>query len=544
MRRALVLTVACIAVVACKDEKPAPSPLAPDAAPPTVAETEPNDTGAAPQIVSPSAAVRASLAAGESDWFKVATGGEELVRAELGPVEGVAFVLEAYDGERNLRAKATGAAGQGVAIPNLLCKGSCLFRVSGAKKEMTGNYGLTLETSRPGPRSEREPNDRAVDAQPLTPGSPIDGLIGAGDDVDHFLVDAAAIPAEQVLAVTLLPPAEVRIELAVVRPSDGSELGAWRGTEPGAELRVRDIARPAEGETGLLLVVRSAWIPAEKGKSRRGSNPRAAYTLETKVMPGAPDLEVEPNEDAAHATTIDLAQPKRTGYLSPKGDADWWTFTLDAPSIVRADVSGVERVDLRLALIDPEKRDAEKDNELALTNEGALGEGEVLAGVALPAGQQFLRIDGALKKLDDRWVRDYENAERPYKLSLDISADDGTHEREPNNVADKASTAELGKTYRGYIHPAKDVDVWKLVVTEPASVTLTLSKVPKLDLSLTVREAAAPGSEATIVGTVDRTKVEGEERLVVPFEPGTYFIEVRAKGTESNALAPYSLGVR
>src|SRR5690606_1587811 len=118
------------------------------------------------------------------------------------------------------------------------------------------------------------------------------------------------------------------------------------------------------------------------------------------------------------------------------------------------------------------------------------------------------------KKIDERWVRDFANAERPYTLKLETMPDDGTVEREPNDTPDKASPVQVGQEVRGWIHPAKDVDLWRLELTEPANVALVVSAVPKLDLSITVRDATRPpGDGAALVGSVDRLRGEGEERL-------------------------------
>lgn len=543
MRRLVVL--ALVVLIGCPATKEPAAPPPPKG-PAEVTEVEPNDSSATAQKLEVPVRTKATWLAGakpDEDWFRIEPEAPVILRVEASGVEGVASTLTVYDADRNVLVRTKAASGETATVPNVQCEQACFVEVKANAKEATGDYTLSIDTKRPAPKLEREPNGRILQAQPVTLGGQVEGYLHPSDDEDLYLVDTTSLAPEQVLAVRLTPPDGLRLVLGVQRPSDQSPLGEWASVEPGAAIHVRNLT-PAAGETGVLLTVKSLWVRNAAGKSVRLSNARESYTLEVAALDGDPSLEREPNDEAARATPIEPGQ-SRTGHLSPKADHDWYAFELAESAIVHAEVSGVEGVDLELSLIDPQKLGADKDDELARANDGTLGEEEIISNVVAPAGRNWLRVRSVWKKIDDRWVRDFANADRPYVLKLETMPDDGTVEREPNNTSEKASPLQLGQEVRGWIHPAKDVDLWRLELSSPADVAIVVSAVPKLDLSITVRDATRPpGDGAAVVGSVDRLRVEGEERLVVPFEAGSWLIEIREKGTQTNAAKPYVLSVK
>lgn len=541
----LVVFVVALSAFGCPQKQKAPEAPTPKT-PPVVTEVEPNDSSATAQTLAVPSQTKASWQAGEKadeDWFQLEPQAPVLLRVEASGVAGVASTLTVYDAERNPLVRTRAPAGEAATVPNVQCEKACFVEVKADSKNATGDYTLSIATKRPGPKLEREPNGRILQAQPLAAGGQLEGYLHPSDDEDLYLVDTTALAPDQVLAVKLTPPAGLRLVLGIQRPSDQSPLGEWGSVEPGAAIHVRNL-RPAEGETGVLLTVKSLWVRNDAGKSVRLSNANEPYALEVVALEGDPSLEIEPNDEAARATPIEPGQT-RTGHLSPKADHDWYMFELAESAIVHAEVTGVEGVDLELSLVDPQKLGADKDDEIVRANDGSLGEEEIIANAVAPAGRNWLRVRSVWKKIDDRWVRDFANADRPYTIKLETMPDDGTVEREPNDTPDKASPVQVGQEVRGWIHPAKDVDLWRLELAEPANVALVVSAVPKLDLSITVRDATRPpGDGAAVIGSVDRLRVEGEERLVVPFDAGTWLVEIKEKGRQTNAARPYVLSVK
>jgi hypothetical protein len=538
--------VAVLLVSACSKDSKKAAPLPHEKpGPPSIDEVEPNNDLKSAQVLNGSAVIKASLAEGaklDEDWYRIDAAKPLIVRFEAVPAAGLELELAVFDEHKNKVIHTTSAAEGGAVIPTMTCVTSCYAHVIGARKGAAGAYTLTVLTSAPTPRSEREPNNRYVDAQELPLGGAIDGFLAPADDQDWYKFTPNGMTSEQVISVTLTSPADVWPELVVARLSDQAPLATYRAVELGADIKLRDLAAPVPPETGYYFEVRSAWA----GKNKRTSDAKAAYTIEAKVAPGAPDLEIEPNNDAAHATPIDPVKLKRVGYLAPKGDVDWYTFTTTQPSIIHAEITGVDNVRFVLSLIDPAKKGEEKNNEIAKADSGEVKEPQALAGIAVPAGENYLRVEGAYKKVGDKWVRDYENATDLYTLTLTVEPDDGSYEREPNDKPEKATPVAVGKQYKGFIQPAKDVDYYSLEIKEASSVAITLSAVPKLDLSISVLDANRTDSTGAhvLVGSVDKGRVEAEERLVVPFEPGTYLIEVREKGRETNAQKPYLLTLK
>lgn len=581
MRPILSIAILSLAfVVACKSEAPKAPPVEEKKGPPQVTEKEPNDDSKSAQSITGAASeIHGGFKAGaqaDEDWYRLEPTAPVVARLEFSGVAGTETVLELLDADRNKLRKLTVAPGEAATVPNVFCKAACYIHLTAAKKDVSGDYTLTITTTPPTPRSEREPNSRYVDAQPLAAGGGVDGFISTGDDEDWYLVTSPSAPAApaapttdagapvaaapttdagapaaaaptEMLALTLRSPPDVRLEVLIARQSDQSTLGLFKAPEAGEDLTLPDLAYAQAPETGFYIVVRSAWIPAHDSKPLRKSNTKAAYSLDLKAVPAPASIELEPNEDAVHATLIDLTKTTTIqGYVAPKGESDWFLFRTAGPSIVRAEVTGVDNVKLSLALIDPAKKNEDKDNELAKADSGDIKEPQILAGIAVPAGDNYVRVEGAWKKIDKKWVRDYANIEQLYTLTLGIEPDDGTWEREPNDKPATATVVEVGHDYKGFIQPRGDVDYWRLDLKEASNVAISLNGVPKLDLKITVRDANKKGDdgEPAIVGTIDKNKVEAEERLVVPFEPGSYLVEIREKGKESNGQKPYTLTIK
>jgi hypothetical protein len=299
---------------------------------------------------------------------------------------------------------------------------------------------------------------------------------------------------------------------------------------------------------GYLLVLRSAWIAAEKPGARphRGAAPRTPYTLRTALEAGPPDLEQEPNDDPAHAT--DLTSATREGYLAPAGDVDWYRVHADKPSLLRVEVSPLNRADVELSVWLAPTKPGEKPQQLARANEGGVREGEVLPGVGVPAGDALVKIESAQRNLDGKWTRDGEDRETLYKLTATLSPDDGTQDREPNDDLEHAQRIALPAKIAGTVWPKRDVDVFRFQVAEGSGpLDLKVSAVRGVDLMLTLREirVGRGGKETSeVIGTADQVRGEGAEALLaVPLKAGDYAIEVSSPHRDASASQQYLLEI-
>jgi hypothetical protein len=579
MRRLRLVALAS-ALAAC------PKPAVQDAGsagPREVQEVEPNDTPDKAMPVEVGTRVIASLTANgpkpDQDWYRIGPTPMAL-RIEASAIPGADIDLQLFDQDKNKIATfASNRDGAGVVIPNLTAKVPYFVRVTSAKRGAAGAYTLTVvPSSLPQDGAEVEPNNRAADATPLTLGSPIVGVLGDGTDEDWFRVDlpappAPSIPAEpstgtqvsdhasndtgdagvvadagssfalansaqptRVIDVELTGVEGVRFDVSIMTAAEASLYNA-RSQQEGEGVQLRNVAlRP--GDAMFYVVVKSAWE-----KNRRTFNPEVPYTLTVKLDSGNGDSELEPNDDAAHATPLAVGAPKR-GYLTPKGDVDYYVVHCDQPSLLRAEVSGVDRVDLVLSLVKPPAEGQARETTLLTANDGAIKEGEMLVNVGCH-GDVFFKVEGATKKVDGKWVRDYENANDPYRITVTARPDDGTEEREPNNTVEQANPIEVGRPIRGYVHPKKDLDLYRLDLSKQTVKTplkITATGILKVDIGLYLHRL--DGDQRVLVQSSDRARGDQPEVLHYSAEPGVYIIEVRdSKNRESNFQDPYQLTV-
>ena len=274
-------------------------------------------------------------------------------------------------------------------------------------------------------------------------------------------------------------------------------------------------------------------------RNKRGAAPLVPYTLTASLEAGPPDLEQEPNDDPQHATPVQITA---TGWIAPAGDQDWYRVHTDAPAVLHAELSGVERADLELAVYGPLPPGGGKPALLARANEGGPKEGESLPAVGLPAGDSFVLVQAAARELAGKWVRDGEDRQNPYKLLLTLSPDDGSLEREPNDDLQTAQVVTVPAVIKGWIWPRKDVDVFRFhVAAGHAPISIILGEVRGVDLQLRLLEVH--GSAGEVIGTSDAVRGEGEEKILsVPLKEGDYAVEVSSPHhKDASATQPYTL---
>ena len=294
------------------------------------------------------------------------------------------------------------------------------------------------------------------------------------------------------------------------------------------------LATPPPPPAGYYLVLKSGFIT----RNKRGAAPLVPYTLTASLESGPPDLEQEPNDDPQHATPM---QTTATGWIAPAGDQDWYRVHTDAPAVLHAELSGVERADIELAVYGPGDG---KPALLARANEGGPKEGESLPAVGLPKGDSFVLVQAAAREFGGKWVRDGEDRQNRYKLFLTLSPDDGSVEREPNNDLQTAQTVPLPAAIKGWIWPRKDVDVFRFhVPAGHAPISITLGAARGLDLQLRLLEVH--GAAGEVIGSSDAVRGEGEEKLLsVPLKEGDYAVEVSSPHhKDASATQPYALTV-
>jgi len=578
--------------------KPPPPP------PQNVQEVEPNDFQHA-QAIPERANVAGSLAppkprTADEDWYRVEPRGKLALRLELKPAGDAKLDawLELYDRDRNRLLRVHAGGDDNGVIPAAACVEACFVKVSGT---VAAQYQLMVLGDDPAEGQELEPNDRAIDATELAPGKPMQGTFFSGEDEDWYRLSISALQPGQFLRIELTGVDGVRPELEVRALSDAALLASMRAAAPGQALFVRDLSmhlgemaaktgavsdagsptsapdagaaisapdagaaisapdggnapspeggRPSTSApeasaasvpaplAGYYLVLKSGFVT----RNKRGAAPLVPYTLTASLEAGPPDLEQEPNDDPQHATPVQTAA---TGWIAPAGDQDWYRIHTDAPAVLHAELSGVERADIELAVYGPLSPGEGKPALLARVNEGGPKEGESLPAVGLPAGDSFVLVQAAARDLAGKWVRDGEDRQNPYKLFLTLTPDDGSVEREPNNDLQTAQTVTVPAAIKGWIWPRKDVDLFRFhVAAGHAPISITLGAVRGVDLQLRLLEVH--GATGEVIGSSDAVRGEGEEKLLsVPLKEGDYAVEVSSPHhKDASATQPYTLTV-
>jgi hypothetical protein len=589
--KTLAFPLLVLVLAGCRQKAPEPAAPSPDAGPVHRMEVEPNDRPEQSMAVGESTIVSGSLQADathpDEDWYLLFGDHPRTVDVRMSGIPGTQSLLEVYDVARNRLAVVNGEGeGAPARLPNLSVKDKLLLKVSSARKGAGGAYLLSLLFAEPVLGFEVEPNDRAADATDVT-STPegqgpwvMKGFVGHGSDEDYFRLvlsspadggpnaadggfrtDVPPPPPEQAqldaqdgdagppslppevprvpfrIGLTAVPG--VRFEVQVLSEAQ-AQLFLGRGQE-GQAFDQRNVA-VRETDKVVYLVVRSAWSGAGKD-AHRGSNPDIPYTLTVSREAAGANSEYEPNDDLAHATPLP-ANGFREGFLSPAGDVDYYVLRVTQPSLARFELSGIDRVDLVLSVVEPGAKPG-TEKVLLKSNDGAVKEPERLNSVAC-ATECFVKVEGAPRKVDGKWVRDFENGDQPYRLTVTTTPDTGGEEREPNDSVDTATPLSPGKPIRGTIFPKRDVDFYRLDLGDrPVKTPLraTLTGILKVDVALYLYRQEADGT-LTLVQTADRAKGDAPEVIRYAAEPGTYFFKVQdSKNRESNFQDSYQLTV-
>jgi len=333
----------------------------------------------------------------------------------------------------------------------------------------------------------------------------------------------------------------VRAELSVLSAAEAPLFVTPRGKE-GEGYSLRNIGVRASDRV-VYVVVKSGWVGTGK-EAKRGFNSEKAYTLTVTQEEAGANAELEPNDELYKATTLPTYGYKE-GFLSPKGDMDNFVLKTAEPVLAKVELSGVERMDLELSVVAPPEGEGQKETVLQRANDGAIKEPERLNNVACN-GACYFRVQGASRKVDNKWVRDYENADQPYRISVTTVPDDGSQEREPNNTQDRAMELTPGRAVRGTVYPLKDVDYYRLDLSDRPVRTpmkVTLLGILKVDVGLYLHRVGEDG-KLSLVQTSDRARGDQPEVIRYSAEPGVYLLEVRdARNREANFQDAYQLTI-
>ena len=519
-----------------------------------IQEVEPNEATKQAMELKEPCVVEAALEAAPDpkkpaiDWYRIALGARKAVSLELSGVPEQNLKLSFLDRDLNAMFEVDDKGpGEGERFPNLTVEQAVYVKVSGDKGGAGGAYKLSVAARDLGTDEELEHNGRYSYATPLKLGQGMQGFLGCMADEDWYLLDLQELPVGSVLRIELTGVEGVRPQLTVADKEERRPLLEVKASEAGGGLTVRNLGLPPN-PVSVYLQLKSAWVPGPQPKKFvRTANPTAAYKLTVSSEAGGDDLEKEPDDTAAQAMPL-LDGQKMRGYLSAPNDIDYYKLEVEKPSLLSAELVAPARVDLRLSVVDPAKKDKDEDFQLLRVDDGKVAEPETIVNCALQPGTNWLRIEGSWKKVDGKWVRDFFNLDETYSLSVSLRADEGREEREPNDAAAKATAIKVGESMRGNLHPRGDVDAYLLDLSGqdgPRNTVVECTGIPKLDISLKLLgpEKDEKGN-AKAIATSAKGKGEEKEELSKELMPGEYVILVGGSpSSESNAKDQYVLTV-
>ncbi|MBI5244383.1 MAG: hypothetical protein HY922_12005 [Elusimicrobia bacterium] len=495
----------------------------------TVREQEPNDhfTQAQKIPLNASLVIGAFSSAKDADVFSLEPEKPVNLSLYVGGMRGADLTLAVQDKDRRdlKRVDETAAGGDEQLIDVGLDKG--LYYIVLANKndkytDLKQSYRMKLSLDSAEGR-EREPNDKALQANAIKPGSLIRGHYFPSrnllaDDTGYVEEDWFRLEAGQEGLYSLnadiseVPGVDPVLEVYDTNGYKVKEIDD-NGVGQPESLHSFGVKAPAQ----FLLRLRPKFPAA---------NAQVAYELLSELVPYQGKTELEPNDQRLDANPF--IQDSITGAISPAGDADWFKAHLgdDKKTILRAELSAVPGMDLSLSLRD------DIGSELVKADNMGKEQPEVLTGYGLRKGDYYLVvIEKTGRKSDPK---------APYTLAkILIPWQDGL-EWEPNNSTATAQAMKVGESVDAYLAPKGDADVFEFNVYSAGEIVLEATGLLSVRLHATLYDQDGKTAAAAA------SKKAGEPvSFSKPLQPGTYQVEIRAASPEEvNTRDKYTFRIR
>lgn len=552
---------ALLSLCACRKSEPAPAGPAsavPElkpvalAQPVAVTEIEPNDFQRA-QLIPSRAIVSGTIApprprSSDEDWYRVAPGPGVLLALSLELKGAQPMELSVYDRDRNRLLRQGSGPGPAVGsdtarVPAVGCSEACFVVVSGA---VAGPYTLTVLGAPPEMGRELEPNGRAVDANELSLGKPMQGTLAAGDDEDWYRLQLAAPQPGQFLRIEVSGVASVRPELEVRALGDGALLATFRAAGEGEAIFVRDLAlglgsagdarasdagaQDAGAQDAGLVGAAARGVSAQPGGAwDLGAQDAGAQAGRGDLLaqdaggPGATDPSGRAVEAAGRAATPSNA-PASTppAATPPPPDAPAATSALDAGAAPATDAQAA-------AAAAPPGQPAQP--AAAQTAQAGPPTLQVAPPAPPPpAGYYLVLKPGFLPAAGKAKAVRGHNPSVPYTLLASLESGQADLEREPNDDLAHASDLSSRGTATGYLAPAGDVDWYRVHAESPMVLRAEVTGLERADLELSAwSPPARPGDKPTLLARANEGGVkEGEVLPAVGVPAGDSYLKVES----------------
>ena len=508
------------------DEGSADEPREPEVS--ELPESEPNDTRERAMQVPVGRPLAGSVAADDIDIYLLPAGTEP---ASVVLASEAALELDVLRPQDAAGYTLTKAVAEDLELPRLSRDASLFLTVRG-----TGAYTLlvsSLDDGRAPCGFGHEPDDAFnPGAQMHSVPATATGCISTPDDIDHFVLPAAAFADVPGFGLSLSPVPGVSLRV-VAKDRDGNVLAEMNG-DAGATIEFPNLRAPTEGDIRFEV------------RSQAGANESAPYRLNLSRLPALNGtIELEPNDERISPTIL-TEIGLVNGYIHRPGDEDYYVLTTEEPTLVRLFAESPGGVDIRVEV------ETEEAGRLVINETGA-GEGERLCSVAVDS-------EGAAFKVS---AGNFQRTERePYLLHFEF-IEGANWEIEPNNSVEDVLLLErqleegaapdvalwLGEAVvpyaQGYAFPPGDFDRYvvevfgdPLAAVTYKSITVRLEPSAPADYSLELVDE----SGAT-VGIANEGGVGESESLALDLPSGLYVARVTFIDGEP-CERPYRLSVQ
>ncbi|PAE25777.1 pre-peptidase C-terminal domain-containing protein [Bacillus sp. 7894-2] len=233
--------------------------------------------------------------------------------------------------------------------------------------------------------------------------------------------------------------------------------------------------------------------------------------------------EKELNDSLTTANAIELNK-FYTGMLKRYDDKDFYKFTLTKPGNIKLMIENQPGVEWYAHLQDT------KGNvyDYMYTDDSEMVTGYASAEAGLPAGTYYLKIEN------------YSNGyETPYQMKVQYTATD-YYEKEFNNSITAANGLTVNKTYKGSIQHSDDKDFYKVTLSKPGNVTLSIKQKPGTEWYAHIQDTK--GNTYAHLYTDDSEMIEGYAVKEVGLPKGTYYVLIN--NYSSGIDKPYEFQVK
>ena len=403
------------------------------------------------------------------------------------------------------------------------------------------SYTIRMNLSPAGADEEREPNDKPVQATPVSPDllargyfDPASNLLNTQDasrESDWFSFEIPDIPDIGEHHI-------IHVSLTTV-PNMDSRLSRY--DELGYLIRTADSNGIGEMERlmSIGLVPGSYFIRIDTNSAAQ-KNMKVGYLLRIDLSEEN-NSEYEPNDRYIFANDVEFSSDLY-GYFNPLEDIDWFQINVyePEPQVLSIRISPTEDIDPVIEFY------GAGETLIRTANDRGVDEGEIIKNIGVDEGIYYIKVYNQNPERD--------NPEKRYTLLIEKNPWQEDEEFEVNDFLEDANSIVFNGLKRGYVTPLGDRDVFMFTI-EPAAgestrgetrvdsleaveVTLELSPCVLLDIAMRIYD-----ENGVFIEEINNNPAEEGEKETLYLDPGRYYVEVMSMNQRENARDAYILRI-